>query len=215
MASRTMQFRPFLIGAEYEDKWFILRINIKWWLQRIPMFLFAFVSSYGVGHLLKLSGLPAPFYQLGGISFDIGFLGVIALADMQLTRDRKSTIAYYALNITMSVLAALFNVLSHAGGKYADITAENVTAGAPFAIVGLLFALYYHSVMAVYIEQETIETKKEEDKAAQTKEKCKYCGEGKPSMNAVYGHYRSCVQKKIHDISVGNGCTCNVCTVKI
>lgn len=211
MALAVPQFRPLLTGKDYEHLKIWQRINFKWLLQRLPMLLFASVSSYGVGHLLYLSGLPSPFYEMGGISFDVGFLGVIALADMQLKQNWRTQLAYYALNITMSALAALFNVLSHAQGKYANITAEDITVGVPFALVGLAFAFYYHSVMSTYIDKETKIEEENEKTAAQTKEKCKYCGEGKPTMNAVYGHYRSCAMKKLHDKAAGNGCTCNLC----
>lgn len=165
MTVSIQQYRPFITGIEAENKHWFQRINFKWLLQRMPLLLFAIVSSYGVGHLLDISGLPAPFYQLGGISFDIGFLGVIALADMQLTKTWKSQVAYYALNIVMSSLAALFNTLSHANGKYSNITAENITVGVPFAIVGLLFALYYHSIMDAAIEKEMAATTKAEIEA--------------------------------------------------
>jgi hypothetical protein len=196
MATTMLQFRPILTGVEAEGLWFWERINWKWVLQRIPMILFAIVSSYGVGHFLHLSGLPAPFYQLGGISFDIGFLGVIALADMQLQKTLWNRLAYYILNGSMSGLAALFNVLSHAGGKYENITPEAITAGVPFAIIGLAFALYYETVMSGYIEQETqIEEQQREDARA-TAYKCKYCGEGFSKQPAVYGHYKSCQKRK-------------------
>jgi hypothetical protein len=210
------QFRPILIGADYEGLYIWQKINWSWVLQRIPMLLFALVSSYGVGHLLHISDIPFPFDYLGAISFDIGFLGAISLADMQLKKTRSSSIAYIALNVAMSALAALFNVLSHAGGKYANIDAEAITVGAPFAIIGLCFAFYYHSIMSAYINQE-IEQKEENDKALQlTKEKCRYCGEGKPSLNAIYGHYRSCEMKAMHgrnpDPSV---CKCLLCHPKV
>jgi signal transduction histidine kinase len=149
--SNPIQFRPLLVGTNLA--WW-KRINWQWVLQRSPMLAFAFVSSYGVGHLLALSNVPPPFDYLGAISFDLGYLGAIALADMQLRRNTWSQVAYYALNITMSGLAALFNVLSQAEGKYANIRLEHVTVGAPFALVGLAFALYFHSVMRTYIENE-------------------------------------------------------------
>lgn len=154
MATQTMQFRPLLIGKEYDTKQWWQKINYAWLLQRIPIVLFASVSSYGVGHLLYLGGLPSPFYQMGGISFDVGFLGVIALADMQLKKDWSSKLIFLGLNFVMSGLAALFNVLSHAGGKYANITAEDITVGVPFAIVGLMFALFYHDIMSKAIDKE-------------------------------------------------------------
>jgi hypothetical protein len=216
MAIATTQFRPVLVGEENNNKPIYQRINWKWFLQRIPMFLFAIVSSYGVGHFLYLSDIPAPFYQLGGISFDIGFLGVIALADMQISRTTASTIIYYALNGVMSGLAALFNVLSHAGGKYTNVTAEHITAGIPFALLGLFFALYYHSVMRQYIQQEIDSEERKQEQEALVKEKCKYCGEGKPSVQAVWGHYRSCAMKRQHDLLAAannlEACTCKLHT---
>jgi hypothetical protein len=217
MATTMPQFRPLITGVDAEGLAFWERINYKWWLQRIPMFLFASVSSYGVGHFLHLSGLPAPFYQLGGISFDIGFLGAIALADMQLTKTTWNRVAYYMLNVGMSGLAALFNVLSHAGGKYADITPEAFTAGAPFAIIGLLFALYYESVMSGYIDKEEKLQKVADDKAAATSTPCDYCGEGKKNKAAVYGHYKSCAMKLQHEKTgaFGMPCKCLRCNPKV
>lgn len=215
MATTMPQYRPLKTGVGAENLRLWEKINYKWWLQRIPMFLFAFVSSYGVGHFLHLSGLPAPFYQLGGISFDIGFLGVIALADMQLKKTTWSKISYYLLNAGMSGLAALFNVLAHAGGKYTAITPEAITAGAPFAVIGLLFALYYESVMSGYIEKEEKIKEAQEKKDAETAYKCNYCGQGKASMNAVYGHYKTCEKYANHKTSPGKDtCKCLLCNPK-
>lgn len=216
MASTLQQFRPFLVGVDAEGLNTFQRINFKWLLQRTPMLLFAIVSSYGVGHFLYLSGLPEPFYQLGGISFDIGFLGVIALADMQFQKTLANRIAYYVLNATMSGLAALFNVLAHAGGTYANITWEAITAGVPFAIMGLFFALYYESIMSSAIDAETKQIKDQEEKEALVKELCKYCGTGFPKLSAMYGHYRSCPMKLDHDKNgaFGMPCKCLQCNPK-
>lgn len=180
------QFRPLLTGTEEEYIW--NRINWRWLLQRAPMLLFAIVSSYGVGHLLHLKDTPLFFAVLGGITFDIGFLGMIALADQQLQKTIWSQIAYYVLNIVMSGLAALFNILSHSGGTYTAITAEDITVGAPFAVVGLCFALYYHSIMRIHIDTELKQNE-------QTKYHCEYCNIGKATKNAVYSHYRTCTEK--------------------
>lgn len=199
----TQQFRPLLIGSEYEDKNIVQRINWKWLLQRIPMVLFAIVSSYGVGHLLYLSELPAPFYQLGGISFDLGFLGVIALADMQLSKTWKSQAAYYLLNFTMSGLAALFNTLSHAGGKYESITAENITVGVPFAIVGLMFAFYYHSVMDTAIDKEMEADKKAADEAERV-----------ARLNAEAEERRLKMQLEKEEYEAANPYTCDYCEAR-
>lgn len=158
-------FRPLLTGRAAENKNILQRINFKWLLQRIPMFLYAIVSSYGVGKYLMLATPQAdkdsillPIIGIvGGLSFDIGFLGVIALADQQLAKTRKSEILYWMLNITSAVLAALFNTLYHAGGTYNGITPEALTAGIPFAVMGLAFATYYHDVMKTAIDKELAE----------------------------------------------------------
>ena len=209
------QFRPILVGADFDDLPLYKKINFGWLLQRIPMLLFALVSSYGVGHLLSISDVPFPFDYLGAISFDVGFLGAISLADMQLKKTRWSNVAYYALNITMSGLGALFNVLSHSGGEYANITAEDVTVGLPFALVGLAFALYYHSVMSGYIDKEEKLQKQADDKAAATAVPCDYCGEGKKNKAAVYGHYKSCAMKIMHTRNPDPAvCKCLLCHPK-
>lgn len=193
------QFRPLRSDITI-IKWsdYLRVINYSWLLQRIPMLLFAIVSSYGVGHYLSISGVPSPFDILGGISFDIGFLGVIAIADQQLKKTTGSQVAFYVLNTVMAGLAALFNVLSHADGQYANITPEAITAGAPFAIVGLAFALYYNTVMQQQIDEE-IDTKAKIDK--EQKDQAQYekdnpyacaCGIRFNSAQKRISHRRSC-----------------------
>lgn len=188
MATKIIQFRPLLMGSDYEDKHIWQRINWSWILQRIPMLLFAIVSSYGVGKYLYISDIPLLIAILGSISFDVGFLGVIAIGDMQIKKTWANILAYYAINIAMSGLAALFNVLSHSNGRYANITLEHVTAGAPFAIVGLIFALFYHTIMSQHID-----TQFRLDQAE--KEHCEYCNLGKPTRQAINSHYRYCANK--------------------
>ncbi len=188
MATKIIQFRPLLMGIDYENKRIWQRINWIWILQRIPMLLFAIVSSYGVGKYLYISDIPMPIAILGSISFDVGFLGVIAIGDMQIKKTWANIIAYYAINIAMSSLAALFNVLSHSGGMYANITREHITAGAPFAFVGLVFALFYHTIMSQHMD-----TQLKQDIAE--KEHCEYCNLGKPTRQAINSHYRYCTNK--------------------
>lgn len=202
----TTSFRPYNTNLDV-TVW--KRFNWKWLLQRLPMLLFAIVSSYGVSHLLEMLGTPTPFHQLGGISFDIGFLGVIALADQQLTKTLLSRIYYYALNISLAGIAALFNVLSHAGGKFAEITPEAIVAGAPFALVGLAYALFYEQVMQQAIDKELAKERKEEELAERKRrteiEREEYesanpfvcsCGERKPTKKALSNHQRYCAVHK-------------------
>lgn len=193
------QYRPLRSDIQIH-KWtdYLKAINWSWLLQRIPMLLFAIVSSYGVGHYLAIGGIPFPFDFLGGISFDIGFLGVIAIADQQLKKTIQSQIAFYVLNSVMAGLAAIFNVLSHSDGMYANITPEDITAGAPFAIVGLAFALYYNTVMQQQINEE-VETLAQIEQERKEKEKylrenpalCE-CGQRFTDNRRRYLHRRSC-----------------------
>jgi hypothetical protein len=193
------QIRPLRSDIEitsWLDYWKL--INWSWLLQRIPMLLFAVVSSYGVGHYLSLSGVPSPFYQLGSISFDIGFLGVIAIADQQLKKTWWSNIAFYILNGTLAALAALFNVLAHSNGRYADISPEAITAGAPFAFVGLAFSMFYNMVMQQKIDEEIDAIKKndeEEKEQAQYEKDNPYlcaCGQRFQTAQKRVSHRRSC-----------------------
>lgn len=200
MTTTTLkQFRPLRSDVQI-TKWYhyFNLINWAWLLQRVPMLLFAIVSSYGVGHYLSLSGVPTPFDILGGISFDIGFLGVIAIADQQLKKTWQSQVAFYILNSVMAGLAALFNVLSHSGGMYENITLEAITAGAPFAIVGLAFALYYNTVMQQLINEEVdilAQIKREKEDQAQYIKDNPYpclCGDRFSSAQKRINHRRSC-----------------------
>lgn len=182
MTTNTL-FRPFVNAPDLS--WF-QRINWKWLLQRSPMLLLATVSSWGVGGFVMQSGkTPLPVGVFGGLAFDLAFLGVIALADQQLTKTRFSHVLYWILNIGAATTAALLNTLYYAGGKYADITPEAITHGVPFAIFGLLFALYYHDIMSRAIERELIELD-------QNRFKCPNCSRGFKSQAALHAHSRFC-----------------------
>jgi hypothetical protein len=179
MTVQGATFRPFKNGPDLS--WF-QRINWKWVLQRAPMIALAVLSSWGVGGFIMQSGkAPLPVAIIGGGAFDLAFLGVIALADQQLQKTWRSTILYFVLNVGAALVAALFNTLYYAGGTYAGITAEAITHGAPFAVFGLLFSLYYHEVMSQAIEREL-----------KTAHKCKVCGKGFGSENALNGHKQAC-----------------------
>lgn len=178
--NQPIPFRPFLAAAP--DLWWFERINWRWVLQRAPMLVLALMSSWGVGGFVYQSGrAPIPVAVLGGVAFDLAFLGVIALADQQLDKDLASHVLYWVLNVGAAFVAGLCNTLYYAGGTYADITAEAVTHGAPFALFGLLFSLYYHHMTSKAIHAEL-----------RTAHKCLSCSRGFPSENALNGHKRHC-----------------------
>lgn len=179
------QFRPFLPNVPW---WSFKKINYGWLFKRLPMVALALLSSWGVGGFILQSG-KAPLFVavIGSSAFDLVFLGVIALADQQLTSRASTHRLYWVLNIGAAALAALLNTLYYSGGEYSGITAESVTHGAPFAVFGLLYSLYYHSVMSVAIEHDEAEA----DRVAQIVH-CKYCNVECRNKQAEYSHYRTC-----------------------
>ncbi len=187
------QFRPLLPTPSDAPRqwWGILKqINYGWLFKRLPMLALALLSSWGVGGFISQSG-EAPLFVsiIGSSAFDLVFLGVIALADQQLTSRKSTSVLYWVLNVGAAALAALLNTLYYSGGTYSGITAESITHGAPFAIFGLLYSLYYHSVMSVAIEHDEAE----QDRLALIV-KCRYCGLDCRNQQAEYSHFRTCVE---------------------
>jgi hypothetical protein len=187
------QFRPLLPApSEAPRRWWdaLKRINYGWLFKRLPMLALALLSSWGVGGFISQSGdAPLIVSIVGSSAFDLVFLGVIALADQQLTSRTSTSILYWVLNVGAAALAALLNTLYYSGGTYSGITAESVTHGAPFAIFGLLYSLYYHSVMSVAIEADEAE----QDRIALIV-KCRYCGLECRNRPAEYSHFRTCIE---------------------
>lgn len=179
------QFRPIIAGVP----WYSWRkLNYGWLFKRLPMVALALLSSWGVGGFILQSGRAPLFVAIVGSSaFDLVFLGVIALADQQLTSRASTHRLYWVLNVGAAALAALLNTLYYSGGTYSGITAESITHGAPFAVFGLLYSLYYHSVMSVAIEHD----EEEQDRIAAICH-CKYCNVECRNKSSEYSHYRTC-----------------------
>src|SRR5690606_38348458 len=107
------------------------------------------------------------------------------------------------VNITMAGIAALFNVLAHSGGTYEAVTAEDITVGLPFAVLSLVYALYYHGVL-----QDGLEHEQAQKRQASTTAYCIYCAREFGTKQAVYAHYGRCETRKIdatplYDIETG------------
>lgn len=180
------QFRPFVPDV---SGFSFKKINYGWLFKRLPMVALALLSSWGVGGFILQSGKAPVFVAIVGSSaFDLVFLGVIALADQQLTSRTSTHRLYWILNIGAAALAALLNTLYYSGGEYSNITPESVTHGAPFAVFGLLYSLYYHSVMSVAIERDEIEN----DRISQIVH-CRYCNTECKNQAAEYSHFRTCL----------------------
>lgn len=179
------QYRPFIPNMP----WYSLKkINYGWLFKRLPMVALALLSSWGVGgFILQSNKAPVFVAIIGSSAFDLVFLGVIALADQQLSSRTSTHRLYWVLNIGAAALAALLNTLYYSGGSYSGITAESITHGAPFAVFGLLYSLYYHSVMTIAIEQDELEN----DRIAQIVH-CRYCNTECKNQAAEYGHFKTC-----------------------
>lgn len=186
-AQTSMTFRPF----RGEGKWYDLsRFNWAWLLKRAPMVALALLSSWGVGGFIDQSGKAnAIVAVVGAGAFDLVFLGAIALADQSLNRKRTTHYLYWSLNIGAALVSALLNTLYYSGGHYADITAESITHGVPFAVFGLLYSLYYHGVMSEAIEHDA-----DEQDRLDAIVHCQYCGLECKNKQSEYSHYRTCAQ---------------------
>lgn len=188
-------YRP--LSSDLQDSNRRTKINWSWLIKRSPMVALALLSSWGVGGFILQSGKANYLVAfVGAGAFDLVFLGVIALADQALSIKPSTHRLYWVLNIGAAIMSALLNTLYYSGGNYASITPESVTHGAPFAIFGLLYSLYYHSVMSEAIAMDVEAKKKEDDKAAEDalKVECRYCGQSCKNKQAEYSHYRTCVE---------------------
>jgi len=180
------QFRPLVPNVPWSS---FKKINYGWALKRLPMVALALLSSWGVGgFILQSNKAPVFVAIIGSSAFDLVFLGVIALADQQLTSRKSTHKLYWVLNIGAATLAALLNTLYYSGGSYGNITAESVTHGALFAVFGLLYSLYYHSVMTIAIEQDELESER-----LNAIVDCRYCKTPCKNQAAEYGHFKTCV----------------------
>lgn len=203
MTTSAQPFRPMLTTPDLA--WF-RRVNWSWLLRRAPMVVLALLSSWGVGGFIYQSkSAPLPVAILGSGAFDLVFLGAIALADQQLDHDVWSKLNYWALNIGAALLAALLNTLYYAGGEYRLITAESITHGVPFALFGLLYSLYYHTIMSRAIKRDLRNAAEQAALLEVQKYGCPYgCGwlpMGKPNaramQNALNGHKGRCDRRPI------------------
>ncbi|MBK9944321.1 MAG: hypothetical protein IPP13_22195 [Kouleothrix sp.] len=177
-------YKPFLVLPASGMR----KINWKWLLQRVPMVALALLSSWGVGGFILQSGKANSAVAIVGAgAFDLVFLGVIALADQQLTVKRSTHVLYWALNVGAAAVAALMNTLYYSGGTYASITAESITHGALFAVFGLLYSLYYHGVMSEALQADETEAQRLRDIV-----ECRYCGAECKNQAAEYSHFRTC-----------------------
>lgn len=190
MSAMTIQLRPFNDVEIPHWLYFYKRIVWVWWLQRLPMFLLAIPASYSVGAFSAIDGkLPVIIAALAGLAFESTYIGAIALGDQMSDDEKIGRWIWFFLNIAAVVSSALFSTLYFAGGKYIDITYESVTHGALLPILNFFYGFLLHSIS-------TTSNRQAKTKAEETKVHCEYCNIGRPNIQAVWSHYRSCDVKK-------------------
>lgn len=211
MAITMPQRKPLLTGAEAEKLQFWKRINYIYWLQRAPMFLLSLPAAYGVGAFASVH-LPFPFNVFAGAGFESVYLGAVALADQMYEDNDYTTFLWWILNVIAVGMSALVNVLFFSGNTFAGITLESYVHGVPLPLLSFGYSLLLHQVTNSKLIADKKKQKEEDDLHRQTAFKCKFCGEGKPNMNSVYGHYKNCELRTNHNKTPGKDtCKCLLC----
>lgn len=197
-------------------------INWKWLLQRSPILALGIDSSYNVAVYISLDGTPLIIQIITGITFDLIFVGMIALADQFRSDKTYSNFLFWIINIGAMLLAAIFGTLAHSSGSYAFVTLESITRGIAFPILGLLYNIYYHAVTSEVAEDKRkVQLKEqkrlddmlalqllndEQDRAMQTAERkalidnpyvCDYCARRFPTVRQRAGHMSRCASKVV------------------
>lgn len=186
-------------------------INWVYWLQRAPMFLLSLPAAYGVAAFASVH-LPAPFNWFAGLGFESVYLGAVALADQMYDDNRYTTTLWWILNIVAVIMSALVNTLFFSGNTFAGITPEALVHGIPLPALSFGYSLLLHQVTNSKLIAEKNRQREEENSAKQIAYKCKFCGEGKPNMNSVYGHYKNCDMRTSHLATPGKAfCKCLLC----
>lgn len=195
-------------------------INWTWVLQRTPILALGIDSSYNVAKFVGLVTTSLLMQVITGATFDLIFVGMIALADQFRSDKLYSNILFWIINIGAMLLAAIFGTLAYSNGSYALVTAESLTRGIAFPVLGLLYNLYYHAVTsevaadkrkAQLKEQKRIEDKDalqtlndEQDRAMQAAERkalldnpfvCEYCTRRFQTVKQRNGHMSRCAAK--------------------
>jgi len=185
----SIQLRPFYDTDIPSWIYFYRKINIRWWLQRLPMFLLAIPAAYSVGAFSNIDGkLPVYIAAMAGLAFESTYIGTIALGDQMNKGDKAGRVIWFVLNVAAVLASALFSTLYYAGGKYIEITPEALTHGALLPIVNFWYGFLLHWISSQANTQQQLENDS-------TKYHCEYCNIGKSSQQSVWSHYRSCSAK--------------------
>jgi hypothetical protein len=147
----NQKFQPFNVDTSLP--WYS-RFNWRWFLQRIPIVALAIDSSYNIAKYIGLDQTPLLIQFICGLTFDLIFIGMVALADQFRSAERSNNLLFWSINGGAMLLAAIFGTLAYSGGSYSLVTPESFTRGVGFPVLGLLYNLFYHNATGIALEKE-------------------------------------------------------------
>lgn len=193
--------KPFFSGIPITRKLdYFKRINISWWIIRIPMILLAAPAAYGVGSFAR-EYLPAFWSALAGAAFESAYIGAIALADQQLDDERViafgysinvTAILWWGSNLCAVVFSMLSNLLFFAGGAYHNITPEIATHALPMPLLGFVYGLLVHNYGSRLSKRSQAEAERNRKELEAKPYQCEYCKERYGTIKQRSGHMSRC-----------------------
>jgi hypothetical protein len=164
--------RPFAPTGNDLKLW--QRINYRWWLIRLPMFLLAVPSAYGVG-AFAAEKLPPEVALFAGLAFESAYIGAIAAADqLEDASDWITSTLWWCVNVA-AVLASVAANLLYFSGSYAAITPESATHAIPLPVLGFFYGLMVHRVTSKSAEKAAQASQREEEDRQATRYGCSAC----------------------------------------
>ena len=177
--------RPFLATP---DAW--LRVNWRWWLMRLPMFLLALPASYGVGSFAA-ERLPVVVAVFAGVAFEAAYIGAIAAADQAHDADDRITALLWWLVNAFAVLASVACNLLFFSGSYQAITLESATHAVPLPVLGFFYGLLVHRIASKTAQQQVQAARQSAADRLATRYGCTACPHWRgASIPAFHGHRR-------------------------
>lgn len=171
----------------------IKRFNWRWVFQRSPILALAIDSSYNIAKYIGIDQTPLIIQIVCGITFDLIFIGMVALADQFRSEKRSSDYLFWIINGGAMLLAAIFGTLAYSSGVYRGVTAESITRGIAFPILGLLYNLFYHTVTSeVLADQQREEASKRKELLAKPYQ-CEHCASRFETIKQRNGHMARCL----------------------
>lgn len=189
------EYKPIVFDAANKAN----KINWKWVLQRTPILALGIDSSYNVAQYIGIDGTPLAMQIVTGVTFDLIFVGLIALADQFRNAKLSSQVLFWGINGLAMVVSAILGTLAYSHGSYANVTLEAFTRGSAYPLLGLLYNLYYHAVTSELADdkrkalelQATLEAEQRKELKS-FPHQCDYCERRFETVKQRNGHMARC-----------------------